>query len=206
MPSISKEFARLGDHLGNLGENIANAFKRSPLRSAGAANLSKEALEEARINRLPTAGQAAASKLFWAPAELALGIVKIPFVIAGKILNLGAKGVANFYKLPLLVTAPVTVLAGAVGINRLVNGSAEERTQREMQAKINTLQIMQAQGQPSYMNSVTPEEMMAMQARAKAQNDNAPGNFAETARPNGQVASFTASASQPAAGVTTPAV
>lgn len=116
------------------------------------------------------------------PMNAGFKIIKYPFSKAAAYTGVGLDKLGSAYRSQPLLMGVATVAAAGVGINRLVKGSAEQRTAKELQAeamKLSAIQTQQPQFQPpvantyNYHNSVTPEETAAMEARLAAKRDTA---------------------------------
>lgn len=116
------------------------------------------------------------------PMNAGMKMVKWPFSKAAAYTGIGLDKLGNAYRRQPLLMGVATVAATGVGINRLRQGSAEQRTANELQAETAKLNAIQAQEPtfPSpvantynYHNSVTPEETAAMEAKLAAKRDTA---------------------------------
>lgn len=195
------------ESIGNIGggaNNILTELAGLPRRAwdtAGAAWSKSPKLKTATLTEMHTPAILTPAKV---SAEFGFNIIKQPFTIAGGWIGHGldkvSKGIHNY---PLLATAAI-VGGGIYGVRRLVNGSAEERTQREFQqelAKLNAIQAQQQYPAPvanTYINNpaITEEDMRTMEAKLAAKRAEAGGLAGQVKPPTNENAPAPAAAAR----------
>jgi len=132
------------ENIGTGASNIGLAMKDAPKAAWGSV---KEAFSGApRVAAdMPHPMGGGFFKFVTAPARWGFNIMKQPFSYAGGYAGEGLNKIAGAYKSKPLTMLALTAGGVYLGGKRLFQGSAEERTNREFQAKMGEIQAIQAQ-------------------------------------------------------------
>ncbi|MDX2094666.1 MAG: hypothetical protein SFW64_01810 [Alphaproteobacteria bacterium] len=184
---VANETSKIGGALDRLGGALKNSF--TPKGWEAAAKASEQAAK-AGAEAVPEVAAGGVGRILAAPfrgaGKAGIWLVEQPVALIMKPVKWSLNGVAaTFEKFPR--AAPVV----AVGAALLSAGSwLSHRKSQNLEAQaIAQMQALEAQqaAQPSYMNSVSPAEMAAMNARMQAGGQAGAGHAASVEAARSQV-------------------